>query len=197
MLFIPTHRIIAHRVHENILQETGINLSKSFLAYGSMKPDIAPRLAIKKHYKEHSFDFVLDEIVDLVENGLRDDKLSINNFSTKFGVVSHFLCDFFCLPHHDRDYFHDKLKDHLEYEKLLHEKFKSFSNTRNLKLPTLDSVDKDGFRNLIDSLHSDYASSSKSFETDMEYSVRVSSAVGIIILENAIIPSLNEATANI
>jgi hypothetical protein len=186
-LLIPTHRIIAHNVFQNVNSNLNFKLSKTMLSYGSIKPDIAPSLKSKKHYKEPTLDFVVDEIVKLMEIGLSEDLISINKFSVKLGVITHFLSDFFCLPHHDREYFSDKLTEHMIYEKNLHYKFKEFSGLDKVKMPSIMGLEKKDIRNFIDELHHEYSTSPMGYENDIKGSINISSAVSMIIIENSVI----------
>ncbi|WP_242939255.1 zinc dependent phospholipase C family protein [Tepidibacter thalassicus] len=191
---MQTHKIIANHMYNNIKNSLNVKLNKKFLVYGAMKPDISPRLAIKKHYKEHSFDFVLNEILNLINNGLNENQISINKFSTKLGVISHFLSDFFCLPHHNREYYHDKLMEHLKYEKNLHEYFVNFKGLNKIRIPYLENIDKENIKNFIEELHSIYKNNTMGFENDVEGSINISCAIGILIVENSIVTSLEKVT---
>lgn len=186
-MLIPTHRIIAHNVFKNVNSNLNFKLSKSMLSYGSMKPDIAPSLKSKKHYKDPTLDFVIDEVIKLMEIGLSEDVVSINKFSVKLGVITHFLSDFFCLPHHDRNYFADKLKEHMIYEKNLHYKFKDFSGLEKIKIPSIMGLEKADIKNFIEELHYEYSNSPMGYENDIKGSINISSAISMIIIENSTI----------
>lgn len=188
-MLIPTHKIISEHIDHHIQKSLKVKLNKHMLAYGNMKPDIAPRLKRKKHYKDPTFDFVLDEIISLIDDGLSENLISINKFSTRLGVITHFLCDFFCLPHHDRDYFSDKLMEHMIYEKRLHDHFKSFSGIDKIKAPYIRNISKEDIKNFIEELHQEYQVAPRGFQTDMNHSVNVSSAVGILIVEHSLLYS--------
>lgn len=186
-MFIPTHRIIAHHIFQQVRRNLNISLNPHMFSYGNMKPDVAPKLKAKKHYMEPTFDFVLDEIMQLINDGVSENPLSISKFSVRLGVICHFLCDFFCLPHHDRGYFSDKLMEHMIYEKKLHEKFVNFSGLDRIRLPYVTGVTKVEIKKAILELHEEYVSSPRGYETDMKCSVNVASGVGIWIIENSIL----------
>ncbi len=191
---MQSHKIIAYHLHHHIKQNLNINLNRNFLIYGAMKPDIAPSLAIKKHYKEQSFDFVLDEILKLTLDGLKENAISINKFSTRLGVISHFLSDFFCLPHHDRQYYHDKLMEHLKYEKDLHGYFSEFNGIDKVNIPYVENMNKENIKDVIENLHDIYKNNSMGFKNDIIGSINISSAIGITIVENSLITSLEKVT---
>lgn len=193
-MLIQSHKIIAHHIHDHIKNNLHVDLNKFFLTYGAMKPDIQPNLAIKKHYKKQSFDFVLDEISSLIYDGLNEDTISINKFSTRLGVISHFLSDFFCLPHYDREYYHDKLVDHLKYEKILHEHFTNFNGLNKLNMPYLENTNKENIKDFINELHHMYTNNKMGFKNDILGSINVSCSIGIVIVENSIVTSLEKVT---
>ncbi|MEJ8554045.1 zinc dependent phospholipase C family protein [Tepidibacter sp. Z1-5] len=193
-MLVQSHNVIANHIHYNIKNHLDIDLNLKLLSYGAMKPDVAPRLAMKKHYKNQSFDFVLNEILKLIDNGLRENPISINRFSTKLGVISHFLSDFFCLPHHNREYYHDKLFEHLKYEKDLHKHFVNFEGLNKVKSPYIERIDKDNIKSFIEELHHSYTENEMGFKNDVASSINISSAVGIIIVENSLIESFNKIT---
>ncbi|OPJ55167.1 zinc dependent phospholipase C family protein [Alkalithermobacter paradoxus] len=194
-MLMHTHKIIAYHVYDNIKNKLDIDLNRNCLIYGSMKPDISPRLALKKHYKNESFNFVLDEIMSLIDDGLSENLISINRFSTRLGVISHFLSDFFCLPHFDRDYYHDKLIKHLKYENDLHYKFKDFKGIDKIKIPYLEDVNSKCIRAFIEELYDTYKNKPIGFENDIHGSINISSAVGMVIVENSIMTLTEKVTA--
>ncbi|KDR96028.1 Zinc dependent phospholipase C [Peptoclostridium litorale DSM 5388] len=188
-MLAQTHKIIGSHLHDNIEKKTGIKLNRNLLIYGSIKPDIWPTLAVKKHYKDKSFGFVIDEIESLMALGLHDNPISINRFSVKLGIITHFLSDFFCLPHHDRDYFHDKLKEHLTYEKRLHDSFKAFSGLKNVNMPYMDGISRQNIIKFIEELHLEYKDNPAGYINDVRGSINVSSAIGILVSEHSVVTS--------
>lgn len=188
-LLAQTHSVISAHMSENIENRLGISLNKKLLSLGNMMPDIWPSLAVKKHYKEQSFDFVIDQIEKLIAGGLYENQLSIDAFSLRLGIVSHFLSDFFCLPHHNREYFHDKLREHLSYENKLHEQFKNFSGIKSVNTPYIQNTERQNIVKFIEELHLEYKNSKSGYITDIYGSINVSSAVGILVVENSLVTS--------
>lgn len=184
-----SHVIIGSYIFNHIKMKLNVDLSLRFLQIGSMKPDFWPSLKLKKHYKNESFDFVLDEIMKLSDVGLYDNVLSINKFSSQLGVINHFISDFFCLAHHDRDYFKTRLTEHLFYELLLHKNFKEFNEEINLKVPEITEFTRDSVKNLIENLHNQYTSLPHSKEKDVYFSINVSCIIGLLIVENSLMLS--------
>lgn len=191
---MQSHMIIASHIHTNISHKLNINLSKSFLTYGSMIPDVTPLLAARKHYKKQSFDFVLDLIENLISDGLHENTISINKFSSKLGIITHFLSDFFCLPHHNREYYHDKLIKHLSYENKLHDYFTHFCGLDKIRIPYMQHIDRDNIKSFIEELHHTYSTHNSGFLNDVKSSINVSCAISSILIEHSYSNILDKVT---
>lgn len=74
---------------------------------------------LKKHYMDESLEMILVKIRNLsalTENDINK-WISISKFSQEVGVICHFLCDFFCIPHSERWEFKHSMNKHVRYEK--------------------------------------------------------------------------------
>lgn len=182
-MLIYTHKIISDHIYNNLKLNLNVELNKNLLRFGSMKPDMAPILGKIRHYKEYSFEFVLDEITNLMQYDINSKSKFINEFSINLGVVSHFLSDFFCHPHHNREYYHDKFLEHMQYENRLHKEFLKFNGIDKVKIPNIESATKENIKTLIEELHYEYTNKSTDFKNDITHSINVSSAIGIIIFK--------------
>lgn len=95
---------------------------KSFLK-GNVLPDISPKYRVKKHGRKQFEDIIKEKIIFL--SNLNSEQI-INNlgkekFSIELGIVCHFLCDFFSLPHDEEWGFKESVTlRHVLYEKKLH-----------------------------------------------------------------------------
>ena len=111
----------------NTIEGRGRNLidKKSFLK-GNVLPDISPKYRLKKHGRKQFEEIIEEKIANL--SGLSSDEI-INNlgkekFSIELGVICHFLCDFFSLPHDEEWGFKESVTlKHVLYEKNLHKVF--------------------------------------------------------------------------
>ncbi|MGU8477178.1 zinc dependent phospholipase C family protein [Clostridium perfringens] len=111
----------------NTIEGRGRNLidKKSFLK-GNVLPDISPKYRLKKHGRKQFEEIIEEKIVNL--SRLSSDEI-INNlgkekFSIELGVICHFLCDFFSLPHDEEWGFKESVTlKHVLYEKKLHKVF--------------------------------------------------------------------------
>ena len=101
-MLMNTHILIA----QNILRDVDVDFKisdKNFI-YGNVKPDMVSKYKLKKHYLDESFDMIVNKIKKLASLSMYDfkKKFSVSRFSQELGVICHFICDFFCIPHSER-----------------------------------------------------------------------------------------------
>ncbi|MGL4654284.1 MAG: zinc dependent phospholipase C family protein [Sarcina sp.] len=116
-----THLMIARHVYHNLEIEEREIISYNNFLYGNVKPDMVSKYKLKKHYMNESFDMIMDKISAL--SALSDEEINKMSatvrFSQELGVICHFLCDFFCIPHSQRWEFKHSMNKHVRYEKEL------------------------------------------------------------------------------
>lgn len=181
-----THRIISNHVYDNIKDVFNINLNKRSLIYGSIKPDIAYSLVKLDHFKPQSFDFICNEINKLSDYNFESNKESIKFFSRRIGIVTHFISDFFCVPHNDRATYENNFMDHIKYEHRLHQLFRSFDSKISVSKSffNISNNNPNSIKALIDTFHLQYTKRSESLMNDLYNSILVSSIVGLFIIYN-------------
>lgn len=185
-----THVIIAKEIHENVNNNLNIKLDKAQLIYGSVKPDIYSGLPKLKHFKPQSFDVICNEIQKISNHPLMDNRAHIAYVSQKIGIITHYVADYFCVPHNDRKTYQNHFWDHLKYERLLHKSFKEHASiTDNSKVNFLQNVD---FTNLeqikryLDELHFHYESKAESMQNDINNSLFAVKSVASIMVQHAL-----------
>jgi hypothetical protein len=116
-LLSHTHSLISQIILSNIKEESGTNLDEKRFSWGSVKPDLVLPPFRPKHYMDETLDDILEQIMDLIET----DEISVDKFSVKMGAVTHFLTDFFTLPHSERWEWikSGRTIEHIVYEKKL------------------------------------------------------------------------------
>lgn len=95
---------------------------KSFLK-GNVLPDISPKYRLKKHSRKQFENIIKEKIVYLTDLNSYNviNNLGKEKFSIELGVICHFLCDFFSLPHDEEWGFKESVTlKHVLYEKKLH-----------------------------------------------------------------------------
>lgn len=183
-----THKIISEHVYNNIKDTLGVSLNKSSLIFGSIKPDIAYSLVKLDHFKPQSFDFICDEINELSTHSFQSNKEFNKFISNRIGIVTHFISDFFCVPHNDRQTYKKNFINHIKYEHKLHKLFKSFDGKIDVSNNyfNIDNSNSEYIKALIDILHLKYENRGESLLNDLESSIHVSSIVGLFIVYNAL-----------
>lgn len=84
--------------------------------FGSLLPDLVPSFITKKHRLDTTFDILEEKLRKVIEEYHGQEGLSM--FLCKdLGVVTHYIADYFTLPHNHK--FTGNLKDHVTYEELL------------------------------------------------------------------------------
>lgn len=187
-MFAQTHKIISEHVHNNIKSILGVDLNKLSLIYGSIKPDISYSLAKLDHFKPQSFEFVCNEINELSNYEFEQNKEFIKLISTRIGVATHFISDFFCVPHNDRTKYENNFIEHFKYENSLHKLFKNFNE--KIEIPDNDfnisNYSSESVKILIDKFHTQYQNRGESPLNDVRSSIQVSSIVALFIIYNSL-----------
>jgi hypothetical protein len=184
-LFAQTHQIVSLHIRDAIQKNHNYSLNRSTFAWGNMKPDIAPSLAVRKHYKAETFDFVIDKIVSLMQLSplLLLDRKQKKAIECEIGVVCHFLSDFFCVPHNQRWEFKTMMIPHVRYEGILHTKVKGISVVGCIAMPGLCGHRRTDIVDFLETLLSEYESE-KDYQRDLVYSVNVCTKITAYILES-------------
>ncbi|MEG1312203.1 MAG: zinc dependent phospholipase C family protein [Romboutsia sp.] len=153
-MLMNAHFLIAKSLFENIDPNKSFFLSEKNFIYGNLKPDSSSKYVFKKHYLNESLEYIISKINYLCSLNL--DTLpryfSVSKFSQELGVICHFLCDFFCVPHSKRWEFKHSMKKHMLYEKEL----SIVAKETNLSGFKGDIVTNDNFEEFFYELYNEY-----------------------------------------
>ncbi|MEA1959918.1 MAG: zinc dependent phospholipase C family protein [Bacillota bacterium] len=94
-MFCNTHRYIGKFIGKTIEQKSDYALDMKAFKHGCMIPDLAREYKRIPHYKDKSFDFVQKLICSLTDNKAQEP----SDYEVQLGVVSHYICDYFCQMH--------------------------------------------------------------------------------------------------
>ncbi|AOY76449.1 zinc dependent phospholipase C family protein [Clostridium formicaceticum] len=179
-----SHVIIAKHLHKSIKEKFNVSLDRGSLIYGSVKPDIPFHLKGLRHFKPQSFDYICREIQQLSQYTLHHNKQHIKLLSTEIGIVTHFISDYFCVPHNDRKTYKNHFLEHLAYENNLHQQYKTYSKKIEVSNSffNIDNTTTDSIQSLIDRLHEIYTLKKESYLNDLESSLQASTAVAFYII---------------
>lgn len=178
-MIIPTHRIIGQNIYKSMLLNTGIQLNERALIIGSVLPDIMPKYIKQKHFFSVSYDYILEMIEKLYNDS---QNMSLKEFSTRLGVITHYISDFFCTPHNDRAYYHNHLKEHMQFESKLHFLFKNQKEVKKISIPKISGIDYKNIKAIIDQLHFDYEKRGVSLENDLNSTLNAVNIISSLII---------------
>lgn len=186
-----THMIIAGVIYDDIRADHKIELNKTNLIYGSVKPDLYSGLPKLKHFKPQSFSTICGSISDLSGGKIEYNRAAVANLSKNIGIVTHYVADYFCAPHNDRLTYQHHIIDHLKYENSLHKVFDKTPLTQKKVMPTqwLDFSKPEQVMNYLDELHRYYVEGHDSFLNDLIGSLQATRAVASMIVREAIGPN--------
>ncbi|MGL5086211.1 MAG: zinc dependent phospholipase C family protein [Clostridium sp.] len=185
-MLMNTHTTLAKDFIGNMDIDKRSIINETHFIWGNIKPDCASKYKLKKHYMDESLDMVVKKIQFLSSLSLQDiyKNNDENRFSQELGVVCHFLCDFFCVPHNKRWEFKsaNAMKEHVLYEKDLSKVAKEFKirkdMQRNLKPKDIEEY--------ILNLQKDYEAVME-YDNDLDFAYYVCQSVINMILDEVII----------
>ncbi|MCX7904833.1 MAG: zinc dependent phospholipase C family protein [Caloramator sp.] len=171
-----THLLIAENILSILNNNFVLILDNENFKTGCIMPDYSLSMFFIPHYKEKSFDFVVNIIDELLK--FNDSNMSI--FSRKLGVIMHFLSDYFCRAHNDKNL--DSLLNHFKYERKLHSEFLRLP-IKDIYLNTLYKLDNTVLNSsyfitkYINDMHMAYLKAEPSMVEDIKYSLEVCTVI--------------------
>jgi len=181
-----THKLIGKSIINNIIENFNIAVDQECFLNGCLKPDYSLPFFFIPHYKDKSFNYIKEIISELTNYSFTNNK-SIKNFYTKLGVVTHFLCDYFCYAHNNKKF--DNIFLHLKYERTLHNLYEeltidktsifTFENNNSTEVYSLNTL-----ISFINDMYEKYSLSTPSMERDIYYSLTVSKFTINFIINN-------------
>ena len=145
---------IHHKIGKKIcgeLKEMGCAINEKLFLLGNIFPDLNQSYLWCRHEYQHSREFVRKKIEML--------KKRPKLFSFHLGVLTHYICDYFCFPHSSS---YDKgLLQHIIYEIQQKAPEKIYRTNLNIKAFSIEELDRfvkwyEGFRALSESDESDF-----------------------------------------
>lgn len=185
-MLMNTHKILAQDFISNIDKDKKYLINENHFIWGNIKPDCVSKYKLKKHYMDESLDMVVNKIQFLASLSLEDiyKDYSENKFSQELGVVCHFLCDFFCIPHNQRWEFKsaNAMKEHVMYEKDLSKIAKELKIRKEIDR----SVSSEEIRSYIIYLQNEYEKTME-YDNDLDFAYYICQSVINMILDEVII----------
>ena len=179
-MFVNTHILIGKSIVENINENKSFFISDKNFIYGNIKPDISSKYVLQKHYLEESLEMIFTKVEYLCTLNLDciSKYFSISKFSQELGVICHFLCDFFCVPHSRRWEMTHSMNKHITYEKEL----SIVAKETDLRKSKGDNIEANSFREFFNSIYLEYQSKTE-YKNDLLFSNYVCNSVVDYILD--------------
>ena len=179
-MFVNTHILIGKSIVENINENKSFFISDKNFIYGNIKPDISSKYVLQKHYLEESLEMIFTKVEYLCTLNLDciSRYFSISKFSQELGVICHFLCDFFCVPHSRRWEMTHSMNKHITYEKEL----SIVAKETDLRKFKGDNIEANSFREFFNSIYLEYQSKTE-YKNDLLFSNYVCNSVVDYILD--------------
>lgn len=185
-MLMNTHTMLAKDFIYNMDNNKKQLINENHFIWGNIKPDCVSKYKLKKHYLDESLDMVVNKIQFLSSLSLDDiyKNHSENKFSQELGVVCHFLCDFFCVPHNKRWEFKsaNAMKEHVMYEKDLSKIAKEFKIRKDIER----SINSQEIRSYIMDLQQEYEKVME-YNNDLDFAYYVCQSIINMILDEVLI----------
>ena len=185
-MMMNTHKSLAISFVKNVDLNKKFLINDKHFIWGNLKPDSVSKYKFKKHYFDESFNMIVNKIQFLSSLSLDDIfiRYSVGKFNQELGVICHFLCDYFCIPHYQRWEFKSPgaVKDHVLYENDLNK----FSKSYNVRKELNTSLTCDDVRMYIYSLQKEY-DGIVSYKKDLQYASHICNTIINLILDEVIL----------
>lgn len=185
-MLMNTHKTLATDFICNMDIDKKSIINESHFIWGNIKPDCASKYKFKKHYMDESLEMVVKKIQFLSSLSLQDiyRNNDENRFSQELGVICHFLCDFFCVPHNKRWEFKsaNAMKEHVLYEKDLSKVAREFKSKSDIER----NINSKEIESYILNLQVEYEKVME-YDNDLEFAYYVCQSVINMILDEVII----------
>lgn len=179
------------------LEKRGVFLDRKAFVCGSIAPDYLPSLFCAPHFAKACFRGIRSVSSKLAEVPMPEDGKISAASSKAFGIMCHYICDYFCFPHNRE--FSGTLKEHSAFEVQLD----SFLRENCLKLLDVEArKDIDVPRSLrgvldrIERMKREYNEKGYTFENDLCFSFNacVAAILAVVAIERRL-ALLHQGTA--
>lgn len=167
-----SHIALAGYLMDSMLKEEIIKYKKTFM-FGSILPDVIPSFLTRKHTIDATFSILHSEIKKITDE--YDVTEGISRYYVRhLGVVTHYVADYFTLPHNTK--FEGSLKDHCIYENELKHRLKEYVMSEDSARPRQNHL---MFKNaeeicvFIQEMHEEYIKAKSAVKTDIDYIVSI------------------------
>ena len=172
---LDIHFTIAKRICAEI-KGMGFNLNEKSFVLGNLFPDLIHSYIWRRHEYHNSRNFINKKIESFKKRPFF--------FSFQLGIVTHYICDYFCYPHSS---VYDKgLVQHIIYE--FRQKVPQNLFNRNIDIPSFSIEDLDKFVGWYEKL--------RGLLSDDKHDFQMAALVSSCFLQAALRLSFNEGFAS-
>ena len=173
-MYFFTHLFIAKVLYQH-LSET-VDLDYKAFSYGNIKPDLPS--TTRKH---HTLDNYL-ETVCIKADSLKEEEMTVEDFSEELGEICHYISDFFCY-YHLNETLHKRSLKHFSYEILTHLTLFPNRISENYSFTTPLVSSGISIEETISTMREQYFQKEKSIKRDMEFALSTSLLISEAILD--------------
>lgn len=158
-----THLAISKILYNHFNER--MKLDRSAFIYGNIKPDLSYKVIKKSHLVENYFTFVCSSSGELMKN-----EKDLEEFSVELGQICHYVCDFFCRYHLNKEVFHN-LGNHFLYELRLQYELWKLTRKDKYALDLQSRKARRDIASIIFQMRIDYFSESVTLKKDINYAI--------------------------
>ena len=174
-MLVNTHLLMSNILYKYLSNTINFKIDSVAFAYGNIKPDFTDKDIKCGHTLNESLYSVIK-----YSDRLKEDNISIKEFSMSLGVTCHFICDYFCLYHRE-DYCKKGILEHLFYESMLHLKLIALLLKGKLIINKYESHENN-VEELILKLDKKYNLESKGIVRDIKFSLIAATQISKLIV---------------
>ncbi|MFW6022054.1 MAG: zinc dependent phospholipase C family protein [Halanaerobiaceae bacterium] len=173
---ILTHILMSRKVYPYVNKFFSYDLSLAHLIWGSIKPDLTN--SDISHCKNETFYLFYKKLEFIQSLNIKENR---DRYSLELGEISHYLCDYFCYAHNNKELL--KYLAHISYEKNLHKTAKKIGD--QLYYTGYSDFSYLTFLEMIEHKHRIYLATTPSYENDIIYSYEIILSVSYKLAKEA------------
>ena len=191
-----THQRIGLTILQSLKPRFAVNVAVDDYKFGCIKPDFSRDVFYTPHLKDKSFDFVIGMIAELGSLPPPSDGKALKSFSTRLGVIMHFLADFFCYVHNQKK--DDPLPLHFAYEAGLHivshkVSLDDLAQECLALLHAAHTSSVEALSEFLEDLHQRYLAATPSMKTDLRFAIAAGVSAAHFVLSACQSKALEQA----
>jgi len=165
-----THIKISRILYDHF--EGLMDLDRNAFIYGNIKPDLSGVSMSRAHIAENYREYVCRSSGELMKQAK-----STKEFSMELGQICHYLCDFFCRYHKDKEIY-SRLTCHFLYELRLQYELWKLAGKDKMDLEIYSRRVRSDISSILFLMQSDYFSGPETPSQDIYYAISTAIWIG-------------------